>query len=184
MELAIRALEQAGTTRIPIIAMTAHAMEGARETCLSHGMDGYVSKPIDMATLRQELSALVADLPLPEQALPTPLDSSLPAANIAQLRQTVDGDKALFDELVGLYLADAPDHLQRIQNACQQGDPDTLRRNAHALKGMISIFDAQQAMALAQQLEDQPQGSHAQQTVQALAQALSELEQALNSYTW
>jgi len=180
----IRALEQAGTTRTPIIAMTAHAMEGARDTCLSHGMDGYVSKPIDMAALQQELSALVADLPLPEHALATPLDSSLHAANIALLRQTVDGDKALFDELVGLYLADAPTHLKRIQNACQQGDADTLRRNAHALKGMISIFDAQQAMALAQQLEDQPQGPHAQQTVQALVQALSELEQALNSYTW
>jgi len=180
----IRTLEQSGTGRIPIIAMTAHAMEGARETCLSHGMNGYVSKPIDLAALQHELSALIADLPPSEQAQPTPLDGSLPVAHIAQLRQTVDGDKALFDELVGLYLADAPAQLQRIQNACQQGDTDALRRSAHALKGMISVFDAQRAMALAQQLEDQPTGQQTQQTVQALVQALGELEQALNSYTW
>jgi CheY-like chemotaxis protein len=44
--VAIRQLEKASGTHIPIIAMTAHAMKGDRERCLSNGMDGYISKPV------------------------------------------------------------------------------------------------------------------------------------------
>jgi CheY-like chemotaxis protein len=54
----IRALERDSGGRVPIIALTAHAMEGDRERCLAAGMDGYVSKPIH----REELFALMARL--------------------------------------------------------------------------------------------------------------------------
>jgi CheY-like chemotaxis protein len=52
---AIRELEAATGGRIPVIAMTAHAMKDHRERCLEAGMDGYVSKPVAAEDLRQAL---------------------------------------------------------------------------------------------------------------------------------
>jgi two-component system, sensor histidine kinase and response regulator len=54
----IREKERASGRHIPIIAMTAHAMQGDREKCLAVGMDGYVSKPVNPA----EVFAAIADL--------------------------------------------------------------------------------------------------------------------------
>ena len=60
---AIREREQNGAPRMPIIAMTAHAMTGYRERCLAAGMDGYVSKPIAVETLFDEIAAVIGRTP-------------------------------------------------------------------------------------------------------------------------
>ena len=54
---AIRQRESKTGLHVPIIAMTAHAMEGDRERCLSLGMDGYVSKPVSVKELLQAIDA-------------------------------------------------------------------------------------------------------------------------------
>ena len=59
----IRLLEQGTGTRVPIVAMTAHAMEGYRERCVAGGMDGYVTKPVDRKQLVQEMQRLVRRSP-------------------------------------------------------------------------------------------------------------------------
>jgi CheY-like chemotaxis protein len=57
----IREREKLSGSHIPIIAMTAYAMKGDREKCLEVGMDGYVSKPINVNELEQALDDLIKD---------------------------------------------------------------------------------------------------------------------------
>src|SRR5260370_32184465 len=59
---AIRAVERAAGTHIPIIAMTAHAMQGDRERCLAAGMDGYTSKPIRIRDLEHAIPQLISPI--------------------------------------------------------------------------------------------------------------------------
>jgi CheY-like chemotaxis protein len=67
---AVRNRELRSGLHLPIIAMTAHAMKGDRERCLASGMDGYVSKPIDVKELMQTLEKLVPNRVEPEAARP------------------------------------------------------------------------------------------------------------------
>jgi CheY-like chemotaxis protein len=57
---AIRAREQNTGGRVPIIAMTAHAMVGDKERCLASGMDSYVSKPLKIEELFASIDTLMA----------------------------------------------------------------------------------------------------------------------------
>jgi PAS domain S-box-containing protein len=179
----IREKEQTSGAHIPIVAMTAHAMQGVREECLHRGMDGYLSKPIDTKALSHELDSVTQCIKgYTEKKVMPPVQ--LAVADFSKARQIMDDDRELFKEIVCLFLAETPPHMQRIKEALTQGDADTLLHSAHSLKGMVGTFVAERTMqAIA--IVEQRVGQHGLvEAVMELDASLSELQAAIRAYKW
>ncbi|MGC2165486.1 MAG: PAS domain S-box protein [Gallionella sp.] len=178
----IRSQEQKTGCHIPIIAMTAHAMQGARETCLGHGMDGYLTKPIDTGALMRELDNFQSSASGPERH-DQPLQS-LQTADFARARQAMDDSRELFDEIVQLFLRDAAPHMEQIKAGMANADAAAIRHSAHALKGMVGIFAAERTMQAAASVEKLAGDAELDGAVQKLELALSDLTAAIQNYRW
>jgi CheY-like chemotaxis protein/HPt (histidine-containing phosphotransfer) domain-containing protein len=146
---AIREREKATGTHVPIVALTAHAMQGDRAACVAAGMDDYVSKPLRS----EELFAAIARLvPVPAHAEPAVVANADVFDPEIALEQ-VEGDPALLRELVELFLDDCPKLLAEIDAAVVRRDGLTLERCAHRLKGAVGVFADRPAFEAAQRLE-------------------------------
>jgi PAS domain S-box-containing protein len=181
----IRAHELATGGHIPIVAMTAHAMRGARETCLQHGMDAYLAKPIDTEALWRALDGLMSERgAVLAQTLPLP--QTLIVADFDAARQAMDDDRDLFEEIVQLFLRDAPVHMQHIRDGLAHGDSSTVLHSAHTIKGMVGIFAAERSVQAAAQLENlAAQGDLTAGAIVAASEleaAMSELRMAVEIY--
>ncbi len=110
--------------RIPIVAMTAHAMTGDRERCLQAGMDAYISKPVQPAHL---ISTIEKHLAAGSNQAPIERTSPLERALADRLMQE---DSALMDEMLQLFLQLAPERLERLESAAGRADQGTLEEEA------------------------------------------------------
>ena len=146
---AIRAQESGVSGRhVPIMAMTAHAMESDRETCLQAGMDGYVSKPIRL----HELLAAI-DVMCGASAKPAPRLPKKPSAATSALLSNFGDDPALLGEVIDIVLSDSPGTEREIHRAVMAGDTAAVASAAHALKGTVGLFTKAGASEAAAELE-------------------------------
>jgi CheY-like chemotaxis protein/HPt (histidine-containing phosphotransfer) domain-containing protein len=141
---AIREREATTGEHVPVIALTAHAMQGDRERCLEVGFDDYLAKPIRQAHLLEVLTALgheKLDPPDAEQLV------------LAKLMEICGADDEFARELAESFLESAPRCLAGIDTALRDGDLKALAAEAHALNGISRTVGAEDLAEVCKQLE-------------------------------
>ena len=151
----IREAEQQTGRHVPIVAMTAHAMQGDRERCLAAGMDDYLSKPLVQKDLADLLARLATGrLAAASQAAREPVEEDAPPSwNPDAALAGLDGDRDILGEIVAALIETAPASIAAIRGAARSGDPAALADAAHSLKGAVSTVAAAPAHGAAARLE-------------------------------
>jgi CheY-like chemotaxis protein len=113
--------------KLPIIAMTAHAMNGDRERCLQAGMNAYISKPVQPAHLAATIEKHLQSGALASAAPPqTPMERSLTDRLMTE-------DTALMTDMLQLFLQLAPERLEKLDAAARRSDAETLTQEARKI---------------------------------------------------
>jgi CheY-like chemotaxis protein len=148
---------------LPIIAITANAMQGEAEHCLACGMDDYLSKPLRLQALG----------PMLDKWLPAP-HPDLPIWNASTLGQLVGNNPALHQRLLDKFLTTASRNVDAIEAAAQSGDTSRMIAAAHTFKSSARAVGALRLGALCEQIETAGQGGDAA-TGQALVATLADV---------
>jgi PAS domain S-box-containing protein len=156
---AIRRREN-GNDRVPIIAMTAHAMRGDRDQCLAAGMDGYLSKPVNAQEMIGLVESLARGVAPPTQrvaATPRPAETSPQATavvfNTDEALAHCFNSTDMLREMIQCFFDEVDNSFPKMRRALEQGDLVEVGRLGHRMKGTVVYLGAESAKRAALRVE-------------------------------
>ncbi len=168
--------------QVPIIAMTAHAMQGDRERSLQAGMDGHVTKPISVPALVLALEKWLkpgadAPPPPPDTEVKThgpdsPCAEALPVFNRAALMERVFDDPDFFRELIEAFLGDLPNQIAQLKSFLAAEDARGAEKQAHKIKGAAAAISGEAFCSIASAMEQAARAG----SLQSVQATLGELD--------
>ena len=123
---------ESGRSRVPIIALTAHAMSGDRRTAFAAGMDDYLSKPFTQKQLRK---ALVRWAARPSESISEFPPDALDTTITSQLLELEEEEPGFISDVIESFLQTAEESIARMKAAIDAGDLKAMRAAAHMVRG-------------------------------------------------
>lgn len=159
-----QAIAGAANKHIPIIALTANAVQGDRERCLEAGMDDYISKPLDPARLLQLIDAHLAPksacnpmeeapVDVHDESTASEKEPTSSAFDMHALMDRWEHDGQIVTNLLERFCALVPDDIHKLQEAIAIPNANEIQRIAHGLKGAAGYVTAERFRSLAAEME-------------------------------
>ena len=175
----IRKLEQSGG-HTPIIALTAHTLQGYREKCLTAGMDDFLAKPLTAESLYAVIEKYVyRNAPAPPADTDPAPRTDTPEGNSIDLdlmRRALHNNNDLLKKLTDHFAATIPLQMNELRQHLAHDNGEGVREVAHAIKGTLLNFGAHAAATLAKKLESLGMANNLTGAATVLAELTAELD--------
>ena len=170
--LKIRAEERAGG--VPIIALTAYSLRAIQDKCRNVGMNGYLSKPVSARDLRA-VCGLFGVLP-PQDAAEAEPGNPLPILDEEGALEGLGGALPLYNELVDMFVSQAPDLIHHLAGLVRAGDSAATKRHLRRLMVSADIIGAKRFAHLCGHIQTSLDGGNPDDCAQWASQLPRELE--------
>jgi PAS domain S-box-containing protein len=145
--------------QIPIIAMTAHAINGEADKCYQAGMNDYVSKPFDTRVLYSKIAGAIKTIntknAMNQDTPPNNIeDSAVKLTDLAYLRQLANGSDEFIQNMISLFLQQTPEAVDKMESSMKQGDWKSVRAAAHKMKPSFAFMGIKQLKETLEKTEE------------------------------
>jgi CheY-like chemotaxis protein len=173
-------------SRVPVVAVTAHALPGEREKCLAAGMNDYLPKPVSLDQIGAVVRLWASKDSVRTADAPDVMDQDdhyvLDRERVSSFLAISRSQEGFLDGLVHTFREDVPSRIDALRVAAASGDPNDLAEAAHAMKSSTGSVGAKRMYALASSLEQSARAGRLEGAENAIEQLAAEFHRVVVAY--